>query len=44
MAELVTPVGVRKVLEMLRRSNDMVIVDCSSAMTDTTLAILDEPM
>jgi pilus assembly protein CpaE len=42
MAELVTPVGVRKVLEMLRRTNDLIIVDCSSSMSDTTLAILDE--
>jgi pilus assembly protein CpaE len=42
MAELVTPVGVRKVLEMLRRTNDLIIVDCSSSMTDTTLAILDQ--
>ena len=41
MAELVTPVGVRKVLEMLRRTNDLIIVDCSSSMSDTTLAILD---
>jgi pilus assembly protein CpaE len=41
MAELVTPVGVRKVLEMLRRTNDLIIVDCSSSMNDTTLAILD---
>ncbi len=42
MAELVTAAGVRKTLELLRRSNDIVIVDCSSAMSDTTLAILDE--
>jgi len=42
MAELVTPVGVRKVLEMLRRTNDLIIVDCSSSMTHTTLAILDQ--
>ena len=42
MAELVTPVGVRKVLQMLRRTNDLIIVDCSSSMSDTTLAILDE--
>jgi len=42
MAELVTAVGVRKVLQMLRRTNDLIIVDCSSSMSDTTLAILDE--
>jgi pilus assembly protein CpaE len=42
MAELVTAAGVRKTLELLRRTNDIIIVDCSSAMSDTTLAILDE--
>jgi pilus assembly protein CpaE len=42
MAELVTPVGVRKVLELLRRTNDLIVVDCSSSMADTTLAILDQ--
>jgi pilus assembly protein CpaE len=42
MAELVTPIGVRKVLDMLRRTNDLIIVDCSSSMNDTTLAILDQ--
>ena len=41
MAELVTATGVRKTLEMLRRTNDLIVVDCSSAMSDTTLAILD---
>ena len=42
MAELITATGVRKVLEMLRRTNDLIIVDCSSSMSDTTLAILDQ--
>ncbi len=42
MAELVTAAGVKKVLEMLRRTNDLIIVDCSSSMSDTTLAILDQ--
>jgi pilus assembly protein CpaE len=41
MAELITPSGVKRVLEGLRESNDLVIVDCSSYFNDTTLAILD---
>ncbi|MGH2512178.1 MAG: AAA family ATPase [Candidatus Limnocylindrales bacterium] len=41
MAELVTPTGVRRALDLLRRTNELVIVDCASAMSDTTLAILD---
>jgi pilus assembly protein CpaE len=41
MAELVTTSGVKKVLEALRRDNDLVIVDCTSWFNDTTLAILD---
>ena len=41
MAELVTPSGVKKVLEALRRDHDLVIVDCTSYFNDTTLAILD---
>jgi pilus assembly protein CpaE len=32
---------VKRVLEVLRESNDLVIVDCSSYFNDTTLAILD---
>jgi pilus assembly protein CpaE len=41
MAELITPHGVKRVLEVLRESHDLVIVDCSSYFNDTTLAILD---
>jgi pilus assembly protein CpaE len=41
MAELITPAGVRLVLEALRRRHDLVIVDCTSWFNDTTLAILD---
>ena len=41
MAELITPSGVRRVLEALRREHDLVIVDCTSSFNDTTLAILD---
>ena len=41
MAELVTPSGVKKVLETLRRDHDLVVVDCTAFFNDTTLAILD---
>ncbi|HEY0443365.1 MAG TPA: response regulator [Candidatus Limnocylindrales bacterium] len=41
MAELVTTSGVKRVLEALRKQNDLVIVDCTSWFNDTTLAILD---
>ncbi|HXI82360.1 MAG TPA: response regulator [Verrucomicrobiae bacterium] len=41
MAELITPSGVRRVLEALRRGHDLVIVDCTSWFNETTLAILD---
>src|SRR6476659_4710103 len=41
MAELITPTGVKRVIEALRRTHDLVIVDCTSSFNDTTLAILD---
>ena len=41
MAELITPSGVKKVLEALRRNHDLVVVDCTSWFNETTLAILD---
>jgi pilus assembly protein CpaE len=41
MAELITPAGVKRVLEVLRATYDLVIVDCTSWFNDTTLAILD---
>jgi pilus assembly protein CpaE len=41
MAELITPSGVRRVLDALRRTHDLVIVDCTSWFNETTLAILD---
>ena len=40
-AEMITPAGVKKVLESLRRDHDLVIVDCAAFFNDTTLAILD---
>ena len=41
MAELITPAGVRRVIDGLRRGHDLVIVDCTSWFNETTLAILD---
>jgi pilus assembly protein CpaE len=41
MAEMITPAGVKKVLETLRRTHDLVVVDCTAYFNDTTLAILD---
>ena len=41
MAEMITPAGVKKVIETLRRTHDLVVVDCTAFFNDTTLAILD---
>jgi pilus assembly protein CpaE len=41
MAELITPAGVKHVLEILRQRFDLVIVDCAAWFNDTTLGILD---
>ena len=41
MAELIKPDGVRRVIEALRMTHDLVVVDCTSYFNDTTLAILD---
>jgi pilus assembly protein CpaE len=41
MAELITPAGVRRVLEALRLTHELVIVDCTAFFNETTLAILD---
>jgi pilus assembly protein CpaE len=41
MAELITPAGIKRVLEVLRRTHDLVVVDCTAFFNDTTLAILD---
>ena len=40
-AELITPAGVKRMIEILRRDHDLVVVDCQSSFNDTTLAILD---
>lgn len=41
VAETITPAIVKKVLETLRQSHDLVVVDCTAFFNDTTLAILD---
>jgi len=41
MAELITPTGIRRVIEALRLTHDLVVVDCTAFFNDTTLAILD---
>ena len=41
MAEMITPAGVKQVLEVLRHNHDLVVVDCTAFFNDTTLAILD---
>jgi pilus assembly protein CpaE len=41
MAELITPSGIRRVIEALRKDHDLVIVDCNAQFSETTLAILD---
>src|SRR4051794_12609929 len=41
MAELITPAGVKRVIEALRKDHDLVVVDCNSWFNETTLAILD---
>ncbi len=42
MAELITPAGAKRMVEALRATNDLVVVDCPSTFNDTTLAILDQ--
>jgi pilus assembly protein CpaE len=41
MAELIKPDGVRRVLDALRMTHDLVVVDCTAFFNETTLAILD---
>ena len=41
MAELITPAGVKHVIEILRARSEVVVVDCSAWFNDTMLGILD---
>jgi pilus assembly protein CpaE len=40
-ADLITPAAAKRMIEGLRLTHDLVIVDCMSSFNDTTLAILD---
>ena len=40
-AELITAAHAKKIVERLRMTHDLVVVDCPSAFNETTLAILD---
>jgi len=40
-AEMITANGVKVILEALRKTHDLVVVDCTSYFNDTTLAVLD---
>ncbi|MGD0123573.1 MAG: response regulator [Candidatus Limnocylindrales bacterium] len=41
MAELITPAGVKHVIEILRQHSELVVVDCAAWFNDTLLGILD---
>ncbi len=41
MADVITPGGVKRVIEALRQRYELVVVDCSAWFNDTTLGILD---
>jgi pilus assembly protein CpaE len=42
MAELITPAGVKHVIEILRQHSELVVVDCAAWFNDTLLGILDQ--
>jgi len=41
MADVITPTGVKRVVEALRQRYDIVVIDCAAWFNDTTLGILD---
>ena len=41
MAEMITPAGVKHVIEILRQHSELVVVDCAAWFNDTLLGILD---
>jgi pilus assembly protein CpaE len=41
MAELITPSGVKRAIEVLRGRNELVVVDCAAWFNDSILGILD---
>jgi pilus assembly protein CpaE len=42
MAELITPAGVKHVIEIIRQHSELVVVDCAAWFNDTLLGILDQ--
>ena len=41
MAELITPAGVKRAIEVLRQRSELVVVDCAAWFNDSILGILD---
>jgi pilus assembly protein CpaE len=41
MADVITPAGVKRVVEILRQRYELVVIDCAAWFNDTTLGILD---
>ncbi len=41
VAELITPAGVKRIIEVLRHNSELVVVDCAAWFNDTMLGILD---
>ncbi|MEX2184635.1 MAG: response regulator [Chloroflexota bacterium] len=41
MADLITPAGIKRIIETLKLNHDLVVVDCTAFFNETTLAILD---
>ena len=41
MADVITPAGVKRVVEALRQRYELVVIDCAAWFNDTTLGILD---
>jgi pilus assembly protein CpaE len=41
MAEMITPAGVKHVIEILHQHSELVVVDCAAWFNDTLLGILD---
>jgi len=42
MAELITPAGVKHIIEILRQRSELVVVDCAAWFNDSLLGILDQ--
>ena len=42
MADVITPAGVKRVVEILRQHYELIVIDCAAWFNDTTLGILDQ--